>query len=92
MDILFDDWVLVLHEHVDWLFIAGNLGNIYYEQGQLDLAILSYRQAINCNSSYVEAYNNLVDFAFFYAGKSWFLVLIKYDIWCVLFSTGREML
>ncbi|EEC72025.1 hypothetical protein OsI_04909 [Oryza sativa Indica Group] len=38
---------------------SGNLGNAYHEQGQLDLAILSYRQAIHCNSSYVEAYNNL---------------------------------
>jgi protein O-GlcNAc transferase len=41
---------------------AGNLGDAYYEQGQLDLAILSYRHATTCNPSYVEAYNNLVRF------------------------------
>ncbi|KAG6529291.1 hypothetical protein ZIOFF_011488 [Zingiber officinale] len=38
---------------------AGNLAGIYYEQGQLDLAILHYKQAINCDSTFVEAYNNL---------------------------------
>lgn len=39
---------------------AGNLASIYYEQGQLDLAILHYSQAITCDPQFVEAYNNLV--------------------------------
>ncbi|KAG6495636.1 hypothetical protein ZIOFF_043462 [Zingiber officinale] len=39
---------------------AGNLVGIYYEQSQLDMAILHYKQAINCDSTFIEAYNNLV--------------------------------
>ncbi|KAG6533132.1 hypothetical protein ZIOFF_006997 [Zingiber officinale] len=38
---------------------AGNLVGIYYEQSQLDMAILYYKQAINCDSTFIEAYNNL---------------------------------
>ncbi|KAG6528111.1 hypothetical protein ZIOFF_010260 [Zingiber officinale] len=38
---------------------AGNLIGIYYEQSQLDMAILHYKQAINCDSTFIEAYNNL---------------------------------
>ncbi|KAG6524152.1 hypothetical protein ZIOFF_014043 [Zingiber officinale] len=38
---------------------AGNLAGIYYEQSQLDMAILHYKQAINCDSTFIEAYNNL---------------------------------
>ncbi|KAG6476476.1 hypothetical protein ZIOFF_065718 [Zingiber officinale] len=37
----------------------GNLAGIYYEQSQLDMAILHYKQAINCDSTFIEAYNNL---------------------------------
>ncbi|KAG6474338.1 hypothetical protein ZIOFF_068264 [Zingiber officinale] len=37
----------------------GNLASIYYEQSQLDMAILHYKQAINCDSTFIEAYNNL---------------------------------
>lgn len=33
---------------------------MYYEQGQLDLAIFHYKQAIACDSAFLEAYNNLV--------------------------------
>ncbi|KAG6503920.1 hypothetical protein ZIOFF_036244 [Zingiber officinale] len=40
-------------------FWAGNLVGIYYEQSQLDMAILHYKQAINCDSTFIEAYNNL---------------------------------
>ncbi|KAG6501592.1 hypothetical protein ZIOFF_041475 [Zingiber officinale] len=36
----------------------GNLASIYYEQSQLDMAILHYKQAINCDSTFIEAYNN----------------------------------
>ncbi|KAG6514301.1 hypothetical protein ZIOFF_024651 [Zingiber officinale] len=36
----------------------GNLAGIYYEQSQLDMAILHYKQAINCDSTFIEAYNN----------------------------------
>ena len=39
---------------------AGNLASMYYEQGQLDLAILHYNQAISCDQRFLEAYNNLV--------------------------------
>ena len=46
------------------LFAAGNLASTYYELNQLDLAILHYKQAINYDSAYVEAYNNLVSFSF----------------------------
>ncbi|KAG6493341.1 hypothetical protein ZIOFF_048323 [Zingiber officinale] len=42
---------------------AGNLAGIYYEQSQLDMAILHYKQAINCDSTFIEAYNNLSCFA-----------------------------
>lgn len=41
-------------------FGAGNLASMYYEQGQLDLAIFHYKQAISCDSAFLEAYNNLV--------------------------------
>ncbi|KAG6514046.1 hypothetical protein ZIOFF_024385 [Zingiber officinale] len=37
----------------------GNLAGIYYEQSQLDMTILHYKQAINCDSTFIEAYNNL---------------------------------
>ncbi|XP_042391737.1 probable UDP-N-acetylglucosamine--peptide N-acetylglucosaminyltransferase SEC [Zingiber officinale] len=36
-----------------------NLAGIYYEQSQLDMAILHYKQAINCDSTFIKAYNNL---------------------------------
>ncbi|KAG6500071.1 hypothetical protein ZIOFF_039885 [Zingiber officinale] len=36
-----------------------NLSGIYYEQSQLDMAIMHYKQAINCDSTFIEAYNNL---------------------------------
>ncbi|KAG6469610.1 hypothetical protein ZIOFF_070540 [Zingiber officinale] len=36
----------------------GNLAGIYYEQSQLDMAILHYKQTINCDSTFIEAYNN----------------------------------
>ncbi|KAG6533950.1 hypothetical protein ZIOFF_007829 [Zingiber officinale] len=40
-------------------FWAGNLAGIYYEQSQLDMEILHYKQTINCDSTFIEAYNNL---------------------------------
>ncbi|KAG6515358.1 hypothetical protein ZIOFF_025770 [Zingiber officinale] len=42
---------------------TGNLVGIYYEQSQLDMAILHYKQAINYDSTFIEAYNNLSCFA-----------------------------
>ena len=39
---------------------AGNLASIYYEQGELDLAIMHYKQAIMLDTAFLEAYNNLV--------------------------------
>jgi tetratricopeptide (TPR) repeat protein len=41
-------------------YVAGNLASIHYEQGQLDMAILHYKQAIACDPRFLEAYNNLV--------------------------------
>ncbi|KAJ7973580.1 Tetratricopeptide repeat (TPR)-like superfamily protein [Quillaja saponaria] len=38
---------------------SGNLASTYYEQGQLDLAILHYKQAVSCDPRFLEAYNNL---------------------------------
>lgn len=42
------------------LNISGNLASTYYEQSQLDMAILHYKQAITCDPRFLEAYNNLV--------------------------------
>ena len=39
---------------------TGNIASMYYEQGQLDQAILHYKQAIACDTGFIEAYNNLV--------------------------------
>lgn len=39
---------------------AGNLASMYYEQGNLDMAILHYNSAISCDAGFLEAYNNLV--------------------------------
>lgn len=41
---------------------TGNLASTYYEQGQLDMAILHYKQAVSCDPRFLEAYNNLVGF------------------------------
>lgn len=41
---------------------AGNLASVYYDQGLLDYAILHYKQALLLDSSFIEAYNNLVRF------------------------------
>ncbi|KAL6345170.1 hypothetical protein AAG906_013654 [Vitis piasezkii] len=38
---------------------AGNMAGTYYEQGQMDMAIVHYKQAIECDSGFLEAYNNL---------------------------------
>lgn len=46
----------VLHKYLS----AGNLASIYYEQRNLDMAILNYRRAIALDSGFLEAYNNLV--------------------------------
>lgn len=43
---------------------AGNLASVYYEQGLLDLAIVHYKQALVLDTSFLEAYNNLVCFFF----------------------------
>ncbi|KAG6536379.1 hypothetical protein ZIOFF_001433 [Zingiber officinale] len=46
-------------EHLGTDVAEGNLAGIYYDQSQLDMAILHYKQAINCDSTFIEAYNNL---------------------------------
>lgn len=53
-------------QKVKCVVFAGSLGTTYYEQGQLDLAILHSKQAIACDSGFVEAYNNLVMLLHFY--------------------------
>lgn len=40
--------------------IAGNLASVYYEESNLDMAILNYKRAIACDPGFLEAYNNLV--------------------------------
>lgn len=45
-----------------WATIAGNLASVYYEQSNLDMAILNYKRAIACDAGFLEAYNNLVRF------------------------------
>lgn len=42
------------------LCVAGNLASIYYEQGNLEMAILNYKRAIAFDSGFLEAFNNLV--------------------------------
>ncbi|KAG6479437.1 hypothetical protein ZIOFF_062903 [Zingiber officinale] len=54
----------VYYVTMHWGYLdAGNLAGIYYEQSQLDMTILHYKQAINCDSTFIEAYNNLSCFA-----------------------------
>jgi len=47
-----------LQARPDYAMAYGNLATIYYEQGQLDMAIRCYNQAIVCDPQFVEAYNN----------------------------------
>ncbi|XP_042423465.1 probable UDP-N-acetylglucosamine--peptide N-acetylglucosaminyltransferase SEC [Zingiber officinale] len=49
---------ITVAEYFHWNMLR-NLAGIYYEQSQLDMAILHYKQAINCDSTFIEAYNNL---------------------------------
>ena len=37
----------------------GNLAGVYYEQGKLEQAIATYREAITHEPQFPEAYNNL---------------------------------
>lgn len=47
----------MLYNHA---LFAGNLASVYFEQRNLDMAILNYRRAIAFDSGFLEAYNNLV--------------------------------
>ncbi|XP_042387718.1 probable UDP-N-acetylglucosamine--peptide N-acetylglucosaminyltransferase SEC [Zingiber officinale] len=49
---------IAIAEYFHWNMLR-NLAGIYYEQSQLDMTILHYKQAINCDSTFIEAYNNL---------------------------------
>ncbi|KAG6506363.1 hypothetical protein ZIOFF_031686 [Zingiber officinale] len=49
---------IAIAEYFHWNMLR-NLAGIYYEQSQLDMAILHYKQAINCDSTFIKAYNNL---------------------------------
>ncbi|KAL9162279.1 hypothetical protein ABFS82_07G079400 [Erythranthe guttata] len=42
-----------------FVITAGNLGSIYYEQSNLDMAILNYKRAIACDAGSLETYNSL---------------------------------
>lgn len=44
--------------------LAGNMASIFYEQGNMDMAILNYKRAIACDAGFLEAYNNLVGHTF----------------------------
>ena len=44
---------------------SGNLASIYYEQGNLEMAIFHFKRAISLDSGFLEAYNNLVGHLFF---------------------------
>lgn len=46
------------------LISSGNLASIYYEQGNLEMAINHYKQAIARDAGFLEAYNNLVSIIF----------------------------
>ncbi|KAH7543355.1 hypothetical protein FEM48_Zijuj02G0175400 [Ziziphus jujuba var. spinosa] len=48
-----------LQTRPNYAMAFGNLASTYYEQGQLDLAILHYKHAISCDPRFLEAYNNL---------------------------------
>ena len=61
---------MLLKYQVIWHYGAGNLASTYYERGQLDLAILHYKQAIACDQRFLEAYNNLVGFLNFCQSKN----------------------
>lgn len=60
----------LLHEPTIWLLLSwllhcsGNLTSIYYEQGNLEMAINHYKQAIARDAGFLGAYNNLVSFSF----------------------------
>lgn len=70
---------------------------MYYEQGNLDMAILHYNSAISCDAGFLEAYNNLVgnliSFAYLYPSGNW--VMYFKDLHPLklkfLFSFIREM-
>ena len=47
--------------------IAGNLASVHYEQNNLELAIIHYKQAILLDSTFLEAYNNLVSFMYHFS-------------------------
>jgi tetratricopeptide (TPR) repeat protein len=55
------------------------LASIYYEQGNLDMAIFHYKQAISLDSEFLEAYNNLVGhFVSYHSGfftVNWYFLL-----------------
>ena len=48
------------------------MASVYYEQGNLDMAILHYNRAISSDTGFLEAYNNLVGFFFFFFSHSYF--------------------
>ncbi|OIT21173.1 putative udp-n-acetylglucosamine--peptide n-acetylglucosaminyltransferase sec [Nicotiana attenuata] len=41
----------------DYAMAFGNLASVYYEQGNMEMAILNYRRAITCDAGFLEAYN-----------------------------------
>lgn len=53
------DLATLITEHLN-LLSAGNLASVYYEQGNMEMAIFHYRRAITCDTEFLEAYNNLV--------------------------------
>ncbi|KAG6470437.1 hypothetical protein ZIOFF_071510 [Zingiber officinale] len=63
---------ITIAEYFHWNMLR-NLAGIYYEQSQLDMAILHYKQAINCDSTFIEAYNNLLQQGYLRLSTTWLL-------------------
>lgn len=63
--VLFFTWIK-RHNFFVHQYFSGNLASIYYEQGNLEMAINHYKQAISRDPAFLEAYNNLVSLFLLY--------------------------
>jgi len=73
--------------HFKWC--TGNLASIYYEQGQLDMAILHYKQVVACAPKFLEAYNNLVGF---FLCHNWWLKNLNMQFYVQLYNILFDLL
>lgn len=58
-------------------YCAANLGSVYYEQVNLDMAILHYKRAIACDAGFLEAYNNLVGPSLLFLNNVFFVHVLQ---------------